>query len=193
MKTHYVDMSVSHQEQLRSLFDLVNSVRFNHNERLAPVLHSFEPTRDLKIPNCEELILNNRCTLNSSVVNFSLTPVRKMLLKGFRPNIEEIFEYVECKWEQHHNPEVHCLNYEDGVQKLFSLLQENVIFIWRPPVRQRGTDMLLSLTVYLYRWLPEAQAFKRLGSMDGYGRAKREVKYDILTDLATRKDHVLPD
>ena len=113
MNTIYVNMSVKTQKQLLCLLELVILVDpIYYSTGIAPVSHYFT---DGSYHEDKEIILNNRFTLNPSLVSFSLGDKLGDLN----------FNDPDLKFNQpllrggHKNLQVSAKNYRDGVDALF--------------------------------------------------------------------------
>lgn len=157
MKTPYVTMSIQHQTELLALYHLVRLAgNYSLRDGLAPVSHSLMDAKQV-FPGAHEIILENRFTLNPCLVNFSLVPIDKCEYTSPMELLQP--KYLQYGRESHRNPEVRGRNYREGVHNLFTELKENIVFIWKPPVRQYTTNILLTPTFHAYQWFESRQEF----------------------------------
>lgn len=161
MKTSYIDMAVSLQEKLKAIYDMVNAINYQKGGLLSPVCHYFSPNDGAgKGP---EIILNNRFTINPDLVHFSVIARDQIKVKDKKNPLPEIFSYHGgFRGSDHINPMVDGKNYQDGVDNLFKMLSENVVFVWRPIHPGQNLSHL-----FIYRW---AESSSPVGSFVLFGK-----------------------
>lgn len=149
-------MTIKEQKQLRAIYELVrDATNIFSSQRFSPVDFQYEPNHDVD-ESRPEIIMDKYVTLNPHMAHFRLCEMPSTHASG---SLSEAAEFVISKttalgWNSSggDNPKFNCLNFKDGVDKLFTALQEHWIVIWQPSVMQRGTGRILHRDRQVYVW-----------------------------------------
>lgn len=158
-------MPISVQEIFASFHGLVEISLFSGTKRnrFAPVEFIFETPQKGDMSPGPELIVDKRVHL-SPLVNACLAPL------GSKPTcVKDVFSALDpliaenyLHRENPHRLNESCLNFENGVTKLFDIFKSGYIFICKAPLRQDHLNRTFLYDIHVAVWSHKHKRFLHL-------------------------------